>query len=310
MQHHSYKGRAMKAFLYPGQGSQKVGMGKDLVEEYSLAGEIYREADETLGFSISNISFEGPEDVLTRTQNAQLAILIYSHIATRLLSVEKKLEPNMTAGHSLGEFSAILASGMVSFKDMLKIVKKRGELMAAADPEGKGGMAAVLGLDDDKVRKVCEEISREKYIEAVNFNSPGQVVVSGLKEAIDIAEVKLKEAGAKRVMKLNVSGAFHSKLMEKAADEFGAFLGSVEFRKPKCGIIANVTAANMDEKNVRELLTLQMKRPVLWSDSVRAMKKSGVHDAVEVGFGNVISGLVKKIDDSIQMVSWNQLLVK
>jgi len=300
----------MKAFLYPGQGSQKVGMGKDLVEEYSLAGEVYREADEFLGFSISNISFEGPEDVLTKTQNAQLAILIYSHIATKLLSTEKKIEPGITAGHSLGEFSAILASGMVSFKDMLKIVKKRGELMAAADPEGKGGMAAVLGLDDDKVKQVCAEISKEKYVEPVNFNSPGQVVISGLKEGIDLAEIKLKEAGAKRVLKLNVSGAFHSKLMEKAADEFGAFLGTVEFHKPKCGVIANVTADKLDEKNVRELLTLQMKRPVLWSDSVRALKKSGVNDAIEAGFGNVISGLVKKIDGSIQMVSWNQLLVK
>ena len=299
----------MRAFLFPGQGSQKTGMGKDLVEEYSLAGEIYREADEVLGFSISNISFEGPEDVLTKTQNAQLAILVYSHIAARLLSSEKKIEPEMAAGHSLGEFSAILASGMVSFRDMLKIVRKRGELMAAADPEGKGGMAAVLGLEDDKVKKVCEEISKDKYIEPVNFNCPGQVVISGLKEAIDLAEVKLKEAGAKRVMKLNVSGAFHSKLMDKAAEEFGAFLGSVEFKKPGCGIIANATAGAMDENNVRELLTMQMKRPVLWSDSVRALKKAGVNETVEAGFGNVISGLVKKIDDSIQAVSWNQLLV-
>lgn len=300
----------MRAFLYPGQGSQKVGMGKDLVEEYSLAGEIYKEADEVLGFSISNISFEGPEDVLTKTQNAQLAILTYSHIATRILATEKKIEPGMTAGHSLGEFSAILASGMVSFKDMLKIVKKRGELMAAADPEGKGGMAAVLNLDDDKVKQICAEISKDKYVEPVNFNCPGQVVISGLKEGIDIAEVKLKEAGAKRVLKLNVSGAFHSRLMEKAAEEFGAFLGTVEFHKPKCIVIANATADKLDEKNVRELLTLQMKRPVLWTDSVRAMKKYGMNEAVETGFGNVLSGLVRKIDETVPVVSWNQLLAK
>jgi [acyl-carrier-protein] S-malonyltransferase len=299
----------MRAFLFPGQGSQKVGMGKDLVEEYSLAGELYREADETLGFAISNVSFEGPEDELTKTQNAQLAILTYSHIAASILAGEKKIKPDMTAGHSLGEFSAILAAGMVSFRDMLKVVKKRGELMAAADPEGKGGMAAVLGLDDALVKKICEEVSKDKYVEPVNFNSPGQVVISGLKEGIDLAEPKLKEAGAKRVLKLSVSGAFHSRLMEKAADEFGRYLASVEFKKPGCAVMANATAGALDEKNVRELLTLQMKRPVLWTDLVRNMKNAGMTEAVEVGFGNVLSGLVKKIEPSVAMVSWNQLLV-
>lgn len=283
-------------------------MGKDLVEEFPLAAEIYREADETLGFSISNVSFEGPETELTKTQNAQLAILTYSHIAASILSATKKIIPDMTAGHSLGEFSAILVSGMVSFPDMLRVVKKRGELMAAADPEGKGGMAAVLGLDDDLVKKICEEVSKDQYVEPVNFNSPGQVVISGLKTGIDLAEPKLKEAGAKRVLKLGVSGAFHSRLMDKPAEEFGKFLETVEFKNPRCAVFANANARTLDEKNVRELLTLQMKRPVLWTDQVRNMKKAGMTDAVEAGFGNVIAGLVKKIEPGVNLVSWNQLL--
>jgi [acyl-carrier-protein] S-malonyltransferase len=185
-------GGIMLAFLYPGQGSQKVGMGKDLVEEYEIARKIYNEADKTLGFSISNISFEGGDEMLTRTENAQPAILIYSHIATEILISEKGYKPDYVAGHSLGEFSSLLTSGMLSFEDALRIVRRRGELMSSADPEGKGGMAAVLGLDDDIVKEVCEEISKDDYVEAVNFNCPGQVVISGLKTAIDKAEARLK----------------------------------------------------------------------------------------------------------------------
>ena len=298
----------MRALLFPGQGSQKAGMGKDLVEEYPVAGEIYREADEILGFSISNISFEGSEEELTKTKNAQLSILTYSHIANVILMKEKNIDFDYTAGHSLGEFSAILCAGMLTFKDALLIVKKRGELMAGADPEGKGGMAAVLGLDDGIVKKICSEVSRDKYVEVVNYNSPGQIVISGLKEGIDLAEKPLKDAGAKRVLKLNVSGAFHSNLMESASHEFGKFLESVEFKKPKCKVVANATASLLDENNVREMLTKQMKSPVLWTDSIRFLKKNGINEAIEVGFGNVISGLVKKIDDSIVIQSWSQLL--
>ncbi len=299
----------MRVLLFPGQGSQKVGMGKDLVEEYKIADETYKEADETLGFSISNISFEGPEEELTKTRNAQLSILVYSFIAEKILRMKKNIDFDFTAGHSLGEFSAILCAGMLTFKDALLTVKKRGELMTAADPDGRGGMAAVLGLDDSIVKKICLEISREKYVEVVNYNSPGQVVISGLKEGIELAEKPLKDAGARRVLKLNVSGAFHSNLMENSSVEFGKFLKSIEFKKPRCRVVANVTADFLDERNVRDMLTLQMKSPVLWSDSIRFLKKNGVNEAIEVGFGNVISGLVRKIDENITVRSWSQLLI-
>ncbi len=297
----------MRVFLFPGQGSQKLGMGKDLVEEFAAADEIYKKADEILKFSLSNMSFEGPEEELTKTQNAQPAILTYSHIAATLL-FNKGLKPDFAAGHSLGEFSALLAAGMLSFEDALVVVRKRGELMAATDPEGKGGMAAVLGLEDEKVRQICWEVSKEKYVEPVNYNSPGQVVISGLKEGIDLAEPRLKEAGAKRVLKLAVSGAFHSELMVKAAEEFGRFIENIPFNKPQCKVVSNVTALFEDETNVRDLLVRQMKSPVLWSDSIRFLKKQGVTEAVEAGFGNIISGLVKKIEESIEVKSWNQLL--
>lgn len=299
----------MKAFLYPGQGSQSVGMGKDLIEEFELAREIYSQADEILGFSISNISMEGPEQKLTLTENAQPAILTYNHIATQILK-QQNITPDYVAGHSLGEFSALLAAEMLSFQDALRIVRKRGELMAAADPDGVGGMAAVIGLDDYKVKEICDEVSKKSYVEPVNFNSPGQVVISGYKEAIDIAEPYLEEAGAMKIVRLNVSGAFHSKLMEPVAEEFGKFLNEFEFHPPVCKVVSNVTADLEDETNVRELLVRQLKSPVLWVDSMLFLKKQGVSEGVECGFGNVIRGLMRKIDKEFKMSSWNQLLGK
>ncbi len=297
----------MVAFLFPGQGSQKVGMGKELVEKYEIAKNIYKEANEILGFDLLKLCLEGPEEELTKTENTQVAILTYSYIASSLLK-EKSIKPDFVAGHSLGEFSAILCSEMIDFDVALKLVRKRGELMAKADPDGKGGMAAVLGLEDEKVKEICREISKEKYVEPVNFNAPGQIVISGLKDAIDIAEIKLKETGAKRVVKLNVSGAFHSRLMEGAAQEFKTYLEKINFRKPLYKIVSNVTAQTMNETNVKELLYRQMKSPVLWTESVIFMKKQGINLAIEAGYGSVISGLVKKIEPCIDIKNFMELI--
>ena len=294
----------MVAYVFPGQGSQKTGMGLDLKELSVLASEMYDEADAALGFPISSVSFEGPEEELTKTRNAQLAILIYNAIATRLLVERTGKKPEVVAGHSLGEFSALLAAEMVSFSDALKIVNKRGELMASADPDSRGAMAAVLGLDDETVKRVCAEISIEHYVEPVNFNCPGQVVISGLKPAIDIAETRLKEAGAKRVLKLAVSVAFHSKLMENASLEFGEFLKTISFKPPICPVISNVTADTMDASNVRELLTLQMRSPVQWTKSIQTFEKMGVKECVEIGYGSVLAGMIKKISPIIAVKTW------
>lgn len=297
----------MRAFVFPGQGSQKVGMGKDLIERFSFARDMYAKADEVLGFPLSKISFEGPEEDLTRTENTQPAILTYSVIAFQAL-LEKGFRPDVVAGHSLGEFSALVAAGMLSFESALQLVRKRGELMANADPHRKGGMAAVLGLSADVVESVCAEVSQEFYVEPVNYNAPDQVVISGLKEGIAKAEILLKEKGAKRVVVLNVSGAFHSKLMNEAANQFKVILDKTSFSKPSCRVISNVTAREEDETNIREMLFRQIQSPVKWVDSVKYMESLGVTEVVEVGLGNVLTGLIKKISPDLSVKGWEQLL--
>lgn len=297
----------MIAFVFPGQGSQKGGMAKDLIDNYEIAKEIYRRADEALGFSITGLSVDGDEADLTKTENAQPVILTYSAAVTEILK-NKGIEPKVVAGHSLGEFSALYAAGMIDLEDAVKLVRKRGELMAKADPEGKGGMAAVIGLDDDVVIDICKQVSQTSYVEPVNFNSPGQVVISGLKEGIKQAIPKLDEAGAMKVVELPVSGAFHSQLMESAADEFAKFLEAVDFKAPVCKVISNVTADIEDQNNVRDLLVRQMKSPVLWVASVKKMMELGVDQVIEAGYGRVVSGLVKKIDRSLKPVSWQKAI--
>lgn len=293
----------MKAFLFPGQGSQSVGMGKDLIEGYDIAKDIYKQADDILGFSLSELCFDGSVEELTKTENAQPAILTYSHIVTEILK-SKGITSDFVAGHSLGEFSALLAANMLTYEDALKVVRKRGELMAAADPDGKGGMAAVIGLEDNEVEAVCEEISKESYVVPVNYNTPGQVVISGLKEGIKIALTKMEDAGAMRVIELSVSGAFHSRLMEPAADKFAEFLKTIDFKKPSCKVVSNVTAEFEDETNVRDLLVAQMKSPVLWVKSVQFMKAQGVTDGIEAGSGRIIAGMVRKIDRELKVIGW------
>ncbi len=279
--------------FFPGQGSQFVGMGKELVEKYAIAGDIYNQANDILGFDLQKLSFEGPEADLTNTKNAQPAILVYQYILMNLLK-EQNLDIKAAAGHSLGEFSALLSAEMLSFEDTLRLVQKRGQLMADADPDKKGAMAVVLGLDDDKVISVCEGVS--SYVEPVNFNTPGQVVISGLKEGIILASDKLLEAGAKRVMPLAVSGAFHSKLMESASEQFEEFVNSLEFKAPKFPVVSNVTAEFYDEKSVKKLLPLQMKSPVQWVKTIQYLSDKGFTRGLEVSNGTVIQGMVKKIN--------------
>ena len=294
-------------FFFPGQGSQAIGMGQNLYEKYDIAKKIFNEANDILGFDLKKLCFEGPEIDLTNTKNAQPAILTYQYILLRLLK-EKGITPTATAGHSLGEFSAILASEMLTFGDTLKLVQKRGELMANADPTQKGGMAAILGLDDETVLSICKKVSQTHYVEPVNFNTPGQVVISGLKEGIALASEKLLAAGAKRALPLPVSGAFHSKLMEEASDSFKDVVTTLKFSSPTCPIISNVTAAAYDENSVKELLPLQMKSPVQWVKIVEYLVSKGYNEGVEVNSGAVIQGMVKKITSDFSMVKIDTLI--
>ncbi|MGL5955511.1 MAG: ACP S-malonyltransferase [Brevinema sp.] len=276
-------------FFFPGQGSQFVGMGKDLIDKYPLAQEIYQQANDILGMDLQQLS----EEDLLNTKYAQPAILVYQYVFIRLLS-KKNIRPTATAGHSLGEFSALLASEMLNFEDTLRLVQQRGTLMADADPTHKGAMAVVLGLDDETIISVCSEIS--PYVEPVNFNTPGQVVISGFKEGIKLAEEKLLAVGAKRILPLAVSGAFHSKLMEEAAEEFKKVVRSVGFQKPICPIVSNVTGEFYDEQSAYELLPLQMKSPVQWVQTVNFLYEKGFNHGIELSAGTVIQGMIKKIN--------------
>lgn len=278
--------------FFPGQGSQFVGMGKELADKYSFAKTIYEQANDILGFDLQKISFEGPEQVLTDTKNTQPAILTYQYILMTLLK-EKKIKIEGAAGHSLGEFSALLAAEMLSFEDTLKLVRKRGELMSQAD---QGTMAVVLGLDDEIVISICEDISKHSYVEPVNFNTPGQIVISGLNEGVKLAGEKLLEAGAKRVMPLAVSGAFHSKLMEPAAEEFKSAVESLNFKAPLFPIVSNVTAEFYDEKTAKTLLPLQIKSPVQWVKTIQYISSKGFSTGIEVSHGNILQGMIKKIN--------------
>jgi [acyl-carrier-protein] S-malonyltransferase len=281
------------ALLFPGQGSQHVGMGRELAEAYGEVRALFDEADEALGLSLSSIMWEGPDPVLTETRNAQPALLLHS-VAAHRVARGVLGDPAFVAGHSLGEFSAYVAAGAIDFADALRAVRRRGELMFDAGEARPGTMAALLGLDDDAVVAACAAVEGGICVPA-NYNSPGQVVISGDEAGVSEGMERAKEAGAKRAVPLNVSGAFHSPLMESAESGLSDFLASIEIRDPRVPVISNVTAEPVrDADTARELLVRQLTSPVRWSGSIARMVEEGVERFVELGPGNVLCGLNRR----------------
>jgi [acyl-carrier-protein] S-malonyltransferase len=293
--------REAVGLLCPGQGSQFVGMGRDLSDAYPEARDAFAEADEALGFPLSRLCWEGPADELTRTINAQPAILAHSVAVWRVLEARRPLSVAVAAGHSLGEFSAYVAAGSLGFADAVRTVRRRGELMFRSGQERPGTMAAVLGLEDAAAEELCREASGagEGVVVAANYNAPGQVVISGDEAAVRRAAELAREAGAKRVLPLNVSGAFHSPLMDVAQEGLREQLDAVALRDPAFPVVSNVSARPVrDADEARRLLVEQLTSPVRWVASTQAMLGQGTREFVEVGPGNVLGGLLKRVDRS------------
>ncbi len=299
-----------KAFVFPGQGSQFPGMCKDLYDAHKEAREMFRQADSLLGFSLTDVMFEGTADDLKQTKVTQPAVFLHSVVAQRLMTIE---QPDMVAGHSLGEFSALVACGALRFEDALLLVSARAQAMQAACEQNPGTMAAVLALPDEKVVEICEQISSNEapslggragggVVIAANFNCPGQVVISGEIEAVEAACVAMKEAGARRALRLPVGGAFHSPLMQPASEALREAILKTDFSKPFCPIYQNVSAqAETDPEIIRENLLKQLTTPVRWTQSVQNMIADGATEFYEFGPGDVLKGLIRKINPEVQV---------
>lgn len=284
------------ALIFPGQGSQYAGMGRSLYERYPAARDIFDRADHCLGFSLSKLCFEGPEVELAKTINAQPAILTTSVAYLRILQ-EQGIEPAGAAGHSLGEYTALVAAGSLSFEDAVRLVRQRGRFMQEAVELGRGGMAAVLGLEVSAVQEVCREASARGVVEAVNYNSPGQIVIAGENEALDLACRLAEEKGAKRCVRLPVSAPFHSSLMRPAGDRLTGELARLEVKDPAIPVVTNVSASYVTgAEEIKQALVKQVYSPVLWQGCVEKLIADGFHVFVEVGPGKVLTGLVKKIN--------------
>jgi len=288
------------AFIFPGQGSQYVGMGKEFFENFSVAKQIFQEADDTLHFSISALCFEGPEEALKLTENTQPAILTTSVGALKVLEAEKGIIPQLTAGHSLGEYSALVASGGLAFAEAVKTVRLRGKFMQEAVPVGEGAMAAVLGMERDQIEELCEACSSGEVLAPANFNCPGQIVIAGHSKAVERAMERIKQGGKKAVL-LPVSAPFHSPLMKPAGERLEKALGQISVGDLKIPVVTNVEAeVNTSRDRVKGLLVAQVSSPVRWEESMRKMIERGVEQVLEIGPGKVLSGLMKRIDNGIE----------
>ena len=296
------------ALVFPGQGSQFVGMGKDLYENFSCAKEVFETVDDVLSLKLSDIIFNGPSEELTKTQNTQPALMAVSVAVMRVLEKEfgKKIEDlcDYAAGHSLGEYSALCAAGAISLEDTAKLLQVRGNAMAKCGEKTSGSMAAILGVEVEVAKKIAQEASQGEICQIANDNSVGQIVISGSKSAIERSLQIAKDNGAKRAIALPVSGAFHSELMKEAESEMKEALDAVEVKKPKVGIVANVVADFVsDENEIKDLLLKQITSSVRWRETMLLLEKNGVKNIVEIGAGKVLSGLVGRTCKEIDNVS-------
>lgn len=287
----------MKAFVFPGQGAQFSGMGKDLYDKHAQAREMMTRANEILAFNITDVMFEGSDEELKQTRVTQPAIFLHSIISAQLMTT---YQPDMVAGHSLGEFSALVAAGVLAWEDALRLVSERALAMQEACERQAGTMAAVLGMPDEQVAHICDSIN--DVVVAANFNCPGQVVISGSLSGIDLACKTLKEAGAKRALKLPVGGAFHSPLMQPAAERLEKAILATTFRAPQCPVYQNVSAKAETDKNIlQQQLLSQLTSPVRWTQSVEQMIADGATQFYEFGPGDVLKGLIKKINPEVEV---------
>lgn len=294
------------AFVFPGQGSQTVGMLTELAATYPLVEETFREASDALGYDLWQLVSQGPAEELNKTWQTQPALLAASVAIYRVWQQQGGEQPLLMAGHSLGEYSALVCAGVLNFADAVKLVELRGKLMQEAVPEGTGAMQAIIGLDDAAIRKACEESAQGQVVSPVNFNSPGQVVIAGNKEAVERAGAACKAAGAKRALPLPVSVPSHCALMKPAADKLAVALESITFTAPSVPVINNVDVkAETDATAIRHALVRQLYSPVRWTESVEAMAAQGVTQLLEMGPGKVLTGLTKRIVDSLTAAAVN-----
>lgn len=291
---------AKRAFIFPGQGSQYAGMGKDLADNFQIAKDTFAEADDALGFKLSKLCFEGPEADLKLTTNTQPAILTVSVAARRVVQAETSLSADYLAGHSLGEYSALVAADAMQFADAVRTVRARGAFMQEAVPVGIGAMAAILGVEAEVLAEICAEAAKGEVVAPANFNSPGQIVIAGHTGAVNRVIEIAKARGFRKAMLLPVSAPFHSSLMAPAGERLAQILATVEIRPLKAPVVTNVEAKpNSDHRRVKDLLVSQVSAPVMWDASVQEMVALGVTSFIEIGPGKVLAGLVKRIDKSV-----------